>query len=200
MLVICIPFTVIAILYNIFVLKEVEPKKTDETKNGIDNPGFDNVTNDASEQVNEINNGHHATESNPKEKRNCLVDFFNPIVIVQCVQVIIRKRENRGRIVLWILFFIFFLSITSNAESQLEFLFVRAALSWDAGLHSTYRSYSLLLGIIASFMLVSVLGKKFKFPDPILAVIGIIFSIIAKCIYVSKISMNFRISSFNIFD
>lgn len=182
----CIPFTILAILYGIFVLKEVEPKpKTAEEKGGVDNPGFDNTTGDGTVQVNESQNRNQANGKTPKKKSNCLIDFFNPIVILQCIQVILRKRENKGRIVLWLLFCIFLLSVTNNAESLLEFGYVRVQLNWDAALHSNFRSYALLMGIIASFIMVTIFGKQLKIPDPLLAVIGIIFSIVGKFIYVS---------------
>lgn len=114
----CIPINIIGIFYIIFVLKEVTREKTaNGDVAGIDNPGFENTreTSDG-DNILHIRENKNGTENNlhvaEKEKKtNWLVDFFNPIVAVQCMKVIMRKRENQGRATIILLFFMYFIAI-----------------------------------------------------------------------------------------
>lgn len=187
----CIPINLAGLLYGIFVLKEVDHANATTTtgteKNGIDNPGFDNATNDGTNQFRGSQNGHHATETlnQPEEKKNFLVDFFNPIIAVQCIQVIMRKRENQGRAVILLLFFIYFLTVgPAFGEEPNEYNFVRIKLNWDGTAYGNFISFGSFVSLVGSFIMATILSKMLKITDPILAIIGSSFSAISRLIYV----------------
>lgn len=96
------------------MLKEVKHKKSDDDafKTGVDNRGFNSVNN--------INLELEATQTTKtaataaiadKPHQNCLVDFFNPIVAIDCIKVIVRKRSNGGRRIVILLLCLYFFSI-----------------------------------------------------------------------------------------
>lgn len=174
------------LLYGIFILKEVDHNNTVETveKSGIDNPGFDNGTTDTT-QVRGSQNGHQPTSNEPEEKKNFCVDFFNPIVAVQCLQVIMRKRKNHGRAIILLLFFIYFLTVgPAFGEDPNEYNFVRIKLNWDGTAYGNYLSFGSFVSVVGSSIMATIFSKMLKITDPILAIIGSGFSAISRLIYV----------------
>lgn len=116
LLLICIPINLAGVLYVIFCLKEVERPKKDEIElsPGVDNPGFENVERNLQLRETQNTNGHREMSisiSEPKNQPNCLLDFFNPVVAVECVKVLMRKRENKGRATVILLFAMYFIAI-----------------------------------------------------------------------------------------
>lgn len=188
MLLFGVPFTFCSILYGIFVLKEVEPKASAEKQDGIDNPGFDNATSDAAAEARGIQDDRGAKLAPEQKKKNAFLDFFNPIVVVQCIQLITRKREIRGRAVIIILFVISFLFVALSGEYQLEYDYVRIKLNWEGSMHGYSSSFGFFTALIGSYIMISIVGKKLGVPDVMLAVLGLISSLIARAIYVSRLS------------
>lgn len=186
LLLLCIPINVAGLLYGIFVLKEVDHKNATTEKNGIDNPGFDNANSDATAQVRSSQNGHHGPSANPpEEKKNFFVDFFNPTVAVQCLNVIMRKRKNQGRAVILLLFFIYFMTVgPAFGEEPNEYNFVRIKLNWDGTAYGNFISFGSLVSVIGSFIMATILSKMLKITDPALAIIGSSFSAVSRLIYV----------------
>lgn len=83
---------------------------------GIDNPGFDSVRETANGDnvlhIRENQNGTRNSLKTIEEKEpNFFVDFFNPIVAVQCMKVMMRKRQNQGRATICLLFAMYFIAI-----------------------------------------------------------------------------------------
>lgn len=117
----CIPINVLGVLYIIFILKEVDHSKLNKangtasngTSEGVDNPGFE-LKEQQPTNATTATNGNGTTapvQVITKLKQNAFVDFFNPVVAVGCIQVILRKREYNGRVIIWLLLIMYFIAI-----------------------------------------------------------------------------------------
>lgn len=101
----CIVINLIGIIYLLFVLREVKHKK--KNTDGVDNPAYEKSKGDAIDNQN--SNGRRALEMDaPKKPTSCLLDFFNPIVAVECVQMIIKKRAFNARRIIILLLILYF--------------------------------------------------------------------------------------------
>lgn len=108
MFLLCIIINVSGIIYLLFVLKEVKDDKKDH--DGLDNPAFEKGKRDAIDGHN--SSGRQTFEIDEAEKpRSCLVDFFNPIVAVECFQLIARKRMFSARNIVIFIIFLYFVCI-----------------------------------------------------------------------------------------
>lgn len=108
---ICIPINLIGILYIIFVLKEVKHRKEGENSaghetNGVENPAFESVAPAAPRPSTSHGAPHHQHAHKP-----CLVDFFNPVVAINCFQVIVRERPHNARRVVILLLVLYFIAL-----------------------------------------------------------------------------------------
>lgn len=191
LLLICIPINLAGVLYVIFCLKEVErPKKEEIELPGVDNPAFENAERNLQLRETQNANGHREMTisiSEPKKQPNCLLDFFNPIVAVECVKVLMRKRENQGRATVILLFVMYFIAIgPSFGEEPNEYNFTRIALNWDGLVYSTFATYGNATSLIGTIILVVFFSKLFKVSDPFLGIIGTVFSAVSRIFYVSK--------------
>lgn len=186
----CIPINLIGVLYIIFVLKEVKREKPVEgaEPNGVDNPGFDNgATTDIAPSTRSasITNGRRQSTP-PAPKTNFLVDFFNPIVAVQCVQVIMRKRANQGRAIVILIFVMYFVAIgPAFGEEPNEYNFTRLQLNWGGIPYSEFATYGNALSLVGTIVMIALFSKWLKFSDAILGVIGSALSCVSRILYVS---------------
>lgn len=180
----CIPINLIGVLYIIFVLKEVKREKPAIDNAGVDNPGFDNASND---NVLHIRDPQiRKKTSKPEKETNFLVDFFNPIVAVQCVQVIMRKRENQGRAIVILLFVMYFVAIgPAFGEEPNEYNFTRLQLNWGGIPYSTFATYGNALSLVGTVVMITLFSKWLKFSDAFLGIIGSTLSCVSRIIYVS---------------
>lgn len=79
------------------------------TTEGVDNQAFE-----LKEATAAATNGNTATSTGDvitALKQNAFVEFFNPVVAVGCIQVILRKREYNGRVIIWLLLITYFIAI-----------------------------------------------------------------------------------------
>lgn len=192
LLLICIPINLAGVFYVIFCLKEVERPKKDEIElsPGVDNPAFENAERNLQLRETQNANGHHEMTisiNQPKKEPNCLLDFFNPVVAVECVKVLMRKRENQGRATIILLFFMYFIAIgPSFGEEPNEYNFTRIALNWDGLVYSTFATYGNATSLIGTIIMVVFFSKLFRVSDPFLGIIGTTFSAVSRIIYVRK--------------
>lgn len=173
-------------------MKEVkrEPKKEEiELTPGVDNLAFDAAERNVHVRETQNANGHRevtVSVPEPTAKPNCLLDFFNPVVAIECAKVLIRKRKNRGRETVILLFVMYFIAIgPAFGEEPNEYNFTRIALNWDGIVYSTYATYGNATSLVGTIIMVVVLSKMLKFSDPILGVIGTTLSCISRICYVS---------------
>lgn len=193
LLLICIPINLIGVFYIIFVLKEVkrENKEEIELTPGVDNPAFDNAERNLHLRETQNANGNRElaltmTDEPSKKPQNCLIDFFNPIVAVECVKVLMRKRENQGRAIVILLFVTYFIAIgPAFGEEPQEYNFTRIALNWDGVIYSTYATYGNATSLVGTIIMVVILSKLLKLTDPVLGIIGTTLSAVSRIIYVS---------------
>lgn len=138
-------------LYIIFVLKEVDHSKLQSTNGTVSNgttEGVDNAAFELKESApnTTTTNGNGASAA-PKPviaaiKENFCVEFFNPVVAVGCIQVILRKREHNGRIIIWLLLLTYFIAIgPAFGEEPNEYNFTRIQLNWDGLQYSPFATY-----------------------------------------------------------
>lgn len=188
----CIPINLIGVFYILFVMKEVkrEVKKEEiELTPGVDNPAFDNAERHIHLSETENTNGHRevtaAVTTEPSKPPNCLLDFFNPVVAVECVKVLMRKRKNRGRAIVILLFVMYFIAIgPAFGEEPNEYNFTRIALNWDGLVYSTYATYGNATSLVGTIIMVIVLSKLLKFSDPLLGILGTTLSCVSRIFYV----------------
>lgn len=193
LLLICIPINLCGVFYILFVLKEVkrgEKKEEIELTPGVDNLAFDNAERNAVHvhQTQNTNGHREITLSVPDAKKapNCLLDFFNPIVAVECIKVLMRKRKNQGRVTVILLFVMYFIAIgPAFGEEPNEYNFTRIALNWDGITYSTYATYGNATSLVGTVIMVVVLSKLLKFSDPVLGVLGTTLSCVSRICYVS---------------
>lgn len=78
-------------------------------KDGLDNPAFDN----GNVVVNQATNGRHELEIDEPNKKKvpCLLDFFNPIVIFDCVKLLVRERPHNARRIVILILFLYFVAL-----------------------------------------------------------------------------------------
>lgn len=187
MLLLCIPINLIGVFYIIFVLKEVKREKPAIEASGVDNPGFDNASNDNVLHIREARTTNGRRPSAEVEtETNFLVDFFNPIVAVQCVQVIMRKRANQGRAIVILLFVMYFIAIgPAFGEEPNEYNFTRLQLNWGGIPYSTFATYGNALSLVGTVVMITLFSKLLKFSDAFLGIIGSTLSCVSRIIYVS---------------
>lgn len=192
LLLICIPINLAGVFYILFILKEVkrnEKKDEIELTPGVDNPAFDNAEHHTQLRELQNSNGHRESTvaiTEPTKQPNCLLDFFNPIVAVECVKVLMRKRENQGRATVILLFVMYFIAVgPAFGEEPNEYNFTRIALNWDGVVYSTYATYGNATSLVGTIIMVVILSKMLKFSDPFLGVLGTTLSCVSRIFYVS---------------
>lgn len=183
LILLCIPINLIGILYILFVLKEV---KRDTNKNENDNPTYEN---DPQIHVHESQNSsdHRLSASAEiKKERNCLVNFFNPIVVIQSYKFLMQKRKNKGQVFLIFLLILYFVAIGPGfGEEPNEYNFGRIRLNWAGEDYSSFSTYGIFLSLVGTLLMLSVFNKCLKFSDPALGFIGTTISAVSRIIYVS---------------
>lgn len=117
LLILCMFFLICSLLYVIFFHNEVRKHDINtenasaNVENSTDNieynKSFDRIqigiisTDDDIQKP--VNNMIISEGKNVSEKKNCCIENFNPILIVECARVLVRKRKNNGRIIIYIL-------------------------------------------------------------------------------------------------
>jgi len=204
----CIPINLLGVFYILFVLKEVKREKKEEIEMspGVDNPAFDNAERHLHLRETQNANGNReitlTMAEPPKNQPNCLLDFFNPIVALECIKVLMRKRENQGRAAVILLFLMYFIAIgPAFGEEPNEYNFTRIALNWDGIAYSTYATYGNATSLIGTIIMVVILGKLFKISDPFMGVIGTSLSCVSRIFYTlaTTISMMYIARTFDAF-
>lgn len=93
------------------MLKEVKPREKEAINEiGIDNLSFDATDLERKPRRSRIHS-RVPLEIQKKIKKNFLVEFFNPVVAVDCIRVVLKKREFHGRRIVALLLIMYFLSM-----------------------------------------------------------------------------------------
>lgn len=98
----------IGIVYLIFGLREPNKRKKKDV-DGVDNPAFEKVN--IGGQSLEFDETQHQAKS-------CLLDFFNPIVAVECIRLILKKRPFNARSILILLLFLYLVVLSTAGKTN----------------------------------------------------------------------------------
>lgn len=161
-----IPIHIIGLLYAFFFLKEVKQEKAEDA--AYDNPAMDielpNKNNDAILQID---------EQTVKETKNFCLEFFDPLLAIQCLKSFLKKREYGVRSIIILLMAMHFITNgVANGETQNIFLYQRAKFNWDIDLHTYHNVFSIVLGLVGTLLMIGVLSKFLKVSDIVLALIS----------------------------
>lgn len=196
----CIPINLIGILYIIFVLKESKPsEKTELTE--VDHARrpstvIENVQADADHQHSYDINGNRGRRSTVhviKEKieQNVFVQFFNPIVAIGCIRLILKKREHHGRRILILLLVTYFVAVgPAFGEEPNEYNFTRIKLNWDGLTYSPFATYGNAVSLIGTIIMVGCFSKLCYMSDPLVGFLGTTSSAVSRIFFVSHIAIN----------
>lgn len=188
---------ILGILYLMFVLKEPKQKvETIELPTGVDNLAFTSDTNGHTqnahtEHSNGNGSGAPAAPAAPTKQKHFLLEFFNPIVAIQCLEVLTRKRENWGRALICLVLVMYFIALGPEfGEAPNGYNFTRIQLNWDGILYSTFATYGTFVSLIGTIVMTTILSKWLRFSDPFLGFIGTILSCLSKILYVSDLEIH----------
>lgn len=191
----CIPINIIGILYIIFVLKESKPAdKSEPTEaNGSRRAStiIENVQSDADHLHSYNMNGNRGRRSTVhviKEKieQNFFVQFFNPIVAIGCIRLIVKKREYNGRRILVLLLITYFLAVgPAFGEEPNEYNFTRIKLNWDGLTYSPFATYGNAVSLIGTIIMVGCFSKLCYMSDPLVGFLGTTSSAVSRILFVS---------------
>lgn len=128
---------------------------TTKSKNGLENPAFVTDGNDVNlASANNNNSGANGKSETSKVavKKNFLVEFFDPTLALACIAVFTKERQNRGRLILFLLIGAYFIGIApAFGEGDYIYLFARKKLNWEGVKFShfiTYNTFAVLVGKI----------------------------------------------------
>lgn len=191
----CIPINVIGILYIIFVLKESKPiKKPEDNQTDISRrpsviPETEQTDAEHLHSYNmNGNRGRRSTVHVIKEKieQNFFVQFFNPIVAIGCIRLILKKRENHGRRILILLLITYFVAVgPAFGEEPNEYNFTRIKLNWDGLKYSPFATYGNAVSLIGTIIMVGCFSKLCYMSDPLVGFLGTASSAVSRILFVS---------------
>jgi hypothetical protein len=188
-----IPVHILGLVYFLR-LKEPERKVVE---NGNDNLGMDDQhQTQVSMQRLEIAS-MEAIDRVETEPKNFCLEFFDPTYAIQCITVVMKKRENVLKSLLIFLLVSYFLSYSAAVgEDNVLPNSQRIMLNWDVVENAYNNSYRIFCGTIGIIIMTGVVGKLLKVPDIFLALISIVLSIISKFVYyTSDTTLKFFIGS-----
>lgn len=169
-------FNVMAILYVIFVLKEpqsrsaVPPPLPNQPPpclhtQGSDNPAYEvsnlgeislshkNVSFELSANGSDVQVSVAPPPMLPS-KKNCLAQFFDPTLVVDYVKFPLKKRVNRGRLLLAFAILAYLLIVIQvMGEAELVPRFTFRKLNWNGNDYSLYLTFSSLTGMGGKFLI-----------------------------------------------
>ncbi|XP_013101126.2 uncharacterized protein LOC106082914 [Stomoxys calcitrans] len=187
-------FNVIALLYVIFIIKELKPlpSKTDNNENqakspatGADNPAYDVTqlddlqTTPRSVSFNNSSGIIEPTTPAVPEKRNFFKDFFDPTLVVDYVKFPLKKRPNRGRMLLLFLMMGYMFTIGPGlGENDFWNRFTFRKLNWNGNDFSVYSTATAAMVLAGTFIGTAILSKLLKLSD---ALVGFVSALTTAC-------------------
>ena len=179
----CVTIYVLGILYIIFVLKEVKVETKSvikEEKLGVDNPTFVNgSTMDIAKK--EVNN---KVEVLPLPNKGFLREFFDPTLALALIDVVFKKRDGLARTLLLLIIGCNIVFLASLGENDLTYLYTRLKLNWEGVQFSLHITYSTVIALFGTLLMVGVFSKMLKISDPLIGVVSTLLTLISKPIYV----------------
>ncbi|CAO1411836.1 unnamed protein product [Diamesa hyperborea] len=178
----CVTIYVLGILYIIFVLKEVKVEiKSDkkEEKSGVDNPTFVNGSTMDIAKKEVVNKGEVA----PLPDKGFIREFFDPTLALALIDVVFKKRDGLARTLLLLIIGCNIVFLASLGENDLTYLYTRLKLNWDGIQFSLHITYSTVIALFGTLLMVGVFSKMMKISDPLIGVVSTLLTLISKPIY-----------------
>uniref|UniRef100_A0A336MET8 CSON013922 protein n=1 Tax=Culicoides sonorensis TaxID=179676 RepID=A0A336MET8_CULSO len=173
-------------VYILFFIDEVpkqdSPSKPlpDSNKSGIDNAAFELTDQNQTSSVKKtdsVKNGDKEKEETETINKNILKECLD--LFVSNFKVFQIPRPHSARKILLIIISCYLLLAFSNGEFEVAELFKRESWGWTTQF-AFYNSYSTFIGFIGTLIVTALLVEVWKLADPILVMISLGCSIVAK--------------------
>ncbi|XP_061398011.1 uncharacterized protein LOC133333733, partial [Musca vetustissima] len=187
-------FEIFGLLYVIFRIKELKPlaSKTDTTDatptTGTENPAYE-VTQleDLPTAPRRNNNGIDTVDKSPTskpEKRNALLDFFDPTLVVDYVKFAFKKRPNRGRMLLLLLIMaVMFIVGPGVGEGEFWKSFTFKKLNWNGDDYSAYSTFNSALTVVGTLIGSAIFSKFLKLSDAMVAIVATLGTALSRVLF-----------------
>lgn len=184
---------IIGILYIIFILQEVKVAAPNNSNNehqlsGQENPTFVNDNNNVDAPVDNTKTKNNVEDTTTAElmKKGFLREFFDPTLVLALIDVIFKRRDGNLRILVWIVIICNIAFLASLGENDLTYLYTRLKINWDGVKYSLHLTYSTLMALLGTLLMVGVFSKFVGISDAMIGIISTICTLIAKPIYVRR--------------
>lgn len=117
-------------------------------------------------------------------RKNMILDFFDPKLIVSCIEVLKKARTGNTRKILIFAILCQTMFFATHGEQGLVLLFARTALKWTTEF-GLFVMFLTAVGLLGTGIVTVVFVNIFKVHDATLGIISILGSLIAKPIIVS---------------
>jgi hypothetical protein len=188
---------IIGILYIIFILQEVKVaappnnssnNNNEQQLNGQENPTFVNDNNNTADTpVDSTKTKSDAvadTTTVELTKKGFLREFFDPTLALALIDVIVKRRDGNLRNLVWLVIICNIAFLASLGENDLTYLYTRLKINWDGVKFSLHLTYSTLMALLGTMLMVGVFSKFIGISDAMIGIISTICTLIAKPIYV----------------
>jgi len=182
---------IIGILYIIFILQEVKvaaPNNNNEQQlNGQENPTFVNDNNNTDTPVDSTKTKSDAEEDTTMvelTKKGFLLEFFDPTLALALIDVIVKRRDGNLRNLVWFIIICNIAFLASLGENDLTYFYTRLKINWDGIKFTLHLTYSTLMALLGTLLMVGVFSKFVGISDAMIGIISTICTLIAKPIYV----------------
>lgn len=165
-------------IYIIFFIEEVPKPETvsSESKDGVDNAGFDSNDQNIEMRPKNVSNIESASKTQEATKniiREGLDLFISNFKVFQI------PRPFSARKILLIVIIGYILMTLATGEFEIFILFGRESWGWTTEF-AFYQSYTTFIAFIGTLIVTGLLVEVWKIADPILVMISLACSIIAK--------------------
>lgn len=157
------------------------------------------VAGDSSRESQQIDHDIYCCKSNEKLERksfkNMFIDFFDPRLIVTCIEVLKKIRPGNTRKILVLTILCQTMFFATHGEQGLVLLFARTALKWTTEF-GMFVMFLTSIGLLGTGIVTVVFVNMLKIHDATLGIISILGSLIAKPIIVCIASFHIIYSLF----
>ncbi|XP_061398530.1 uncharacterized protein LOC133334259, partial [Musca vetustissima] len=117
-------------------------------------------------------------------KRNALLDFFDPTLVVDYVKFPFKKRPNRGRMLL-LLIIMAEICIIGPAVGEGEFWksFTFKKLNWNGNDYSVYSAFNSALTVVGTLIGTTILSKLLKLSDALVGIVATLFTALSRVLF-----------------
>uniref|UniRef100_A0AAG5DG81 Major facilitator superfamily (MFS) profile domain-containing protein n=1 Tax=Anopheles atroparvus TaxID=41427 RepID=A0AAG5DG81_ANOAO len=159
--VLCIITDTIGLLYGLFVLKEPKELKDVEDPRNSDAPKTLSST--------------------------TLGQLFDFSLVVDCVRVLLKKRDFNCRKILYLTVLVYFINYGALGDAESAAILAYVEFNWITNL-GTWISYDLLTTMMGTLLAMGVLSKRLGVSDAMICVFSVCFSMIGKPIMAIAVS------------